>query len=173
MLAKLLQEHLDAVGAKDESEFPAKMTAFVAAAKQLEKVMAESSDLSAVVKRLDAIEAFNKTALTEARVSELVTAGVAGGVTAAMTTWAGSAEGKKLIGAEASRITAEAMAAVGTVPVKPAPAPATSKTTKELIAAGKFEEAWAQDESLQAEFSNAKVYAAYAKAEAEGRIATK
>lgn len=72
--------------------------------------------------RLAAVEAAIKTIPTEARITELVTAGVTSGVAASMTTWAASDAGKKTIGAEASRITMEAMAAVGTTPVKPAPA---------------------------------------------------
>lgn len=72
--------------------------------------------------RLAAVEVAIKTIPTEARITELVTAGVTSGVAASMTTWAASEGGKKVIGAEASRITMEAMAAVGTAPVKPAPA---------------------------------------------------
>lgn len=42
--------------------------------------------------------------------------------------------------------------------------------SKALIAAGKFEEAWTADKSIQAEFSNPKAYAGYMKASANGQV---
>lgn len=109
------------LGATNPAEFSVNLANLIQENKEL-KSMAESAatkpDLSAFENRIAALEASVKLIPTEARISELVTASV----TSSMTAWAGSVDGKKLIGAEASRITMEAMAATGTTPVKPSPA---------------------------------------------------
>lgn len=132
--------------------------------------MADIVSLESLEKRIAALE---KTPLTEDRVKELISAESGTAANAAVKTFAASDEGKKVIGAEASRITSEALASVGTTPVKPAPASAQQPTIKELVAAGKHEEAWAASEELQKEFSDAKLYAAYAKGVASGKIANR
>lgn len=135
MLANVTAEMLEALGAKDVADFSSKLTEFISEHNRLKSMAETSPDLSALTKRIEALEASVKTFATEARVSELVTAGV----TPAITAWAGSDVGKKAIGAESSRIASEALASVGTVPVKPSPASAEkpadpkAKTFPEIV----------------------------------------
>jgi len=165
-IVKLEDSMLALVGASTPEEFPGKLTAFVNASKQIEKVMAEQPDFKSLESRIAALEA--KPQLTEARVGEILGASVAN----AVTTFAASDAGKKAIGAEASRITMEALANVGTHPVKGSAAPAepAANTATGLIASGKYEEAFAASPELQAEFPSAKHFATFAAAEAGGRI---
>jgi hypothetical protein len=133
MLANVTAEMLEALGAKDVADFSSKLTEFISENNRLKSMADNSETISALTKRIEALEA--KPNLTEARVSELVTAGV----TPAIASWAGSEVGKKAIGAEASRIASEALASVGTVPVKPSPASAEkpadpkAKTFPEIV----------------------------------------
>lgn len=165
MLINVSAETLASVGATGAADFSEKLSAF-AAEHQKFKLMAENSpDISAITKRLDALEA--RPVITEARITELVTAGVTSAVAPAMTAWAGSDAGKKLIGAEASRIVMEAQAGTGTSPLKPSPAPAAqdpASQVKNLITAGKFEEAYALlSAEDQREYGDAGSYAGYMK----------
>jgi hypothetical protein len=174
MLAKLLSEHLAAIGAKDVSEVSSKLTEFIAEHNRI-KTMADNAPVPVTEARVnELISAAVKPLLTEARATELITSTIATAIPAAMSAWAGSEGGKKLIGAEASRITAEAMAATGTVPVKPAPTPAGGVDDVEALeAAGKYEEAYAKSRNIQAEFPSAANYAAFRKNQHRVRIVTR
>jgi len=166
-IVKLEDQMLALVGAATPEEFPAKLTAFVSTATHISKeFMAEKKELQDFEARISALEA--KPQLTEARVGEILGASVS----KAVTDFASSDAGRKVIGAEASRITMEALASVGTQPVKGSAAPAepAANTATGLIAAGKFEEAFAASKELQAEFPSAKHFTSYARAEAAGRI---
>ncbi len=166
MILKLTSAQIAAVGAKDESEFSAKFDAFVANAKQMETVMANSPDPSDLEARIEALEK-NPVALSEARVKELISSECA----VPIKTFIGSTDGKALIFAEASRAVVETSAATGTTPAKDSPAPAgKADAAADLVKAGKFEEAYAASAELQAEFPDAKCYAAFAKAESQGRV---
>jgi hypothetical protein len=168
MLANVTVENLQAIGASDVADFQNKFSALLTEHNRLKSMAESSPDLSALTKRIEALEA--KPNLTEARVSELVTAGV----TPAITSWAASDDGKKLIGAQASKITMEAMAAVGTQPVKPSPAPALAGDQFDnLEAQGKFAEAYALKPELRAEFPDAGSYASYRKNAHKVRISNR
>jgi hypothetical protein len=165
VIVKITESQLAAVGAKNESEFSAKFDSFVAASKQLETAMQNAPDLSALEKRIAALE--SNPSLTEARVSELFGAKISTSV----SEFVSGEAGKKLIYAEASKAIVETAAATGTLPVKDSPVPAVkTDAAADLVKAGKFEEAYAASAELQAEFPDAKCYAAYAKAEAAGRV---
>lgn len=154
------------LGATDAADGATKLSAFFATAATNEKFMADSKvTLETLQASLTALEG---KIVTEARIKEICGTSA----TEAISTWAASDAGKKIIGGEASRITMEALANVGTQPAKPAPAgnQDAAATVKGLIAEGKYAEAWALDKNLQAEFPTAGVYAAYAKAEANGRV---
>jgi hypothetical protein len=162
-----------AIGATSASDFNEKLQAFIDTAKKLEAAMADTVTLEALEKRVAALE----TKLTagpgtsEARVTEMVAAAFP----ALFKANAESADGKKIIGAEASRITTEALASVGTQPVKPAPAPANPTPNAEftrLEAEGKFEESFAlMSKAEKDEFcGDAKAYAAFRKAQAKGGV---
>lgn len=172
MLAKLTSEMLAMVGATTVAEFPEKFAAFTKLAQENASAMAQNQTTLETLQA--SITALEGKLLTEARVKEIVGAESA----TAIATWSGSDAGKKIIGAESSRITMEALASVGTTPAKPAPvsADATNATAiQNLEAQGKFEEAWAVDKNIQAEFPSAKGYAAFRRAQFNGqvRIATK
>lgn len=169
MIVKLTSDQIAATGAKDPADFSAKFSALIEDNKQLKAMAEKPSDFSAFEKRLADVEAGNatlqgqvKTFTTEAQVKTI----------AAETTTAtlSSEPGKKLIEAEASRVVMAAMASTGTSPVKPSPAPAGTPSAKDLVASGKFEEAYAASPELQAEFSSAALYATYAKAVKAGKI---
>lgn len=178
-IVKLTKEEMALVGASSASEFSAKLSAFCVAAKQLETAMADQPDFKTLENRIVAIETSVNGIPTDARIGEIVGASVSTAVPNAMTAWASSDAGKKLIGAEASRITMAAFAAIGTQPVKPAPAGVESQAGEpvtNLIAQGKFEEAYPLlTAEAQAEFGDAKAYAAFQKANAKGlvRVVTK
>jgi hypothetical protein len=161
-LVKISEETLALIGATGVSDFPEKLSAFITKAKTDATFMAESKvTLETLQQSLTALEG---KILTEAKVKEIVGAET----TSAITAWSGSEAGKKIIGAESSRIAMEALASVGTIPAKPAPAPAAGNETPEqkaaaLIAEGKFEEAYKLDEKLRAEFPSAAHFAAYAR----------
>lgn len=161
------------LGATTPEGFSANLDSILQENKQL-KAMAETApDLSAIEKRIAALE--QRPQITESRITELVTAGVTSGVAASMTTWAASDAGKKVIGSEASRITMEAMAAIGTAPVKVSPAPVvTGNSISELEAQGKFAEAYALLTAEQKlDFGDAGSYAAYQKNRNKVRITTR
>lgn len=161
MIVQISPELMAAVGATTATEFPDKLSAFIA-----ESTKAKSSmlTLEALATRIEALEkkptAEAVAGITEARVTEIVTAALANDTT------------KATIKAEASKVFLDAGAATGTHPVKPSPAnpTPTANATADLIKAGKYEEAYAGDKALQAEFTDAKNFAAYAKANAAGQI---
>jgi len=165
MVAKVTTEMLAAVGAKSADEFTAKFSAFIADA----KLMAEKS---VTLESLQAsITALEGKLISEARVKELVAEGSGAAATSAISAWSASAEGKKIIGAESSRICMESLAAVGTQPAKPAPVGnAGVDNSKGLIAQGKFKEVYAATPALQKDFSSAETYEAYMKAVAAGHV---
>jgi len=174
-IVKLTKEDMTLVGASSPSEFPDKLRAFAAASKKLETAMAETPDWKSFESRIVALETAIKTIPTEARIGEIVGTSVANSVPTSMTAWASSEAGKKLIGAEASRITMEAFAATGTQPAKPAPASADAQAgadaAKNFIAQGKFEEAYPLlTEEARAEFPDAKCYAAFQRANSKGQV---
>lgn len=74
----------------------------------------------------------------------------------------------------ASLSAATALGSAGFQPVSPAgqsePDPAPAAQADALIAAGKYEEAWQASDALKAEFSSAKIFAAYTKANASGQV---
>ena len=167
MLAKISSENVKALGAADAAEFDAKLTKFIADS----KLMAESKvTLETLATSITELEG---KLISETRIKELVAEGAGSAATTAISTWATSEAGKKIIGGEASRITAEALANVGTQPAKPAPvgADASNATAvQNLEAQGKFEEAWAADKNIQAEFPTAKGYAAFRRAQINGQV---
>jgi len=168
MLVKLSSEMLAIIGgANNAAEGADKLSAYLKTAKENATAMAENKSTQ------ESFEASLKA--MEERLSakiDKVDSGISGKAESAISAWSASAEGKKIIGAEASRICMESLAAVGTQPAKPAPVGATDTTTtaKGLIAEGKFEEAYALDKDIRAEFPSAKHFATYARAEAEGRV---
>ena len=134
MIVKLTSEQVKLIGATDAKDFSEKFLAFVQEANELKDMADSPVDTSALEKRIADLEASAKTFTTEARVTTLVTEGA----TKTLNDWATSDAGKKIIGAEASRITLEAIAAIGTTPAKPSPAnpatpPANPKTFAELV----------------------------------------
>jgi len=163
MLAKISAEVMKAIGAESASEVDSQMSAFIAEANKNKASMAENQvTLQTLQASVTALEGKLGNLLTEARVKEIC--GTA--TTEAIKAWATSDEGKKIIGAEASKIALDANAAIGTQPAKPAPAPAAGGTSedqaKTLIAAGKYEEAYALLPAAEkADFVSAKNYAAY------------
>lgn len=165
MLVKLTADQIAKLGAKDPADAAVKLAAFFIASAQLETVMAEQPTLAALETRIAALEKLPDS-LTEARVREIVTAESA----VPIKTFISSAEGKQLIGAEASRITMEALAGVSTIPAKPSPAPAAADNVEQLEAAGEYEKAFNASKDLRAEFDTWTQYAAFAKANKSGRI---
>ena len=165
MIVKLTADQIAKLGAKDPADASIKLTAFFSAAAQLETVMAEQPSLAALESRIAALEKV-PCGTTEARVKELISAES----NVPIKTFIASDEGKKLIGAEASRVLMEGQAAIGTAPLKPSPAPALADNATDLEAAGEYEKAFAASKEIRAEFPDAKCYAAYAKANKSGRI---
>lgn len=119
-------------------------------------------DISTLASRIEALE---KAQLTEAKVKELATAEAK----TVVVDYVASDDGKKAIGAEASRVAMAALGSAGTMPAKPTPA-STEPDAKSLISAGKFEEAYAASTELQAQFPDAANYAAFAAAQAAGKV---
>src|SRR4051812_6979392 len=115
MLAKISSENLKAVGAKDAAEFDAALTKFIAESNLMaeNKVTLESLQASIV--------ALEGKIISEDRIKTIVGEATGPAATKAIGDWAASDAGKKIIGGEASRITMEALANVGTQPAKPAP----------------------------------------------------
>ena len=106
---------------------------------------------------------------TEAQVQEMISVAISEG----FKTFASSEDGKKILGAQASRITMEALASVGTVPAKPAPASSVETPQaafEALEKQGKFEEAYAHLPANEKRDFNPKTYAAFRKANAAGAI---
>lgn len=165
IIVKLTAEDIALVGAKDGTEFAAKFPAFAATAKRMESVMAEQPTIAALEARIKTLETA-APAITETRVKELITAETAVPIKTFLT----GAEGKTIIGAEASRIVMEAMAASGTTPAKPSPAAPGADNPEQLEAAGEYEKAFAASKDIRAEFSSWQHYAAFAKANSAGRI---
>lgn len=173
MIVKLTSEQVALVGATSATDFAEKFTAFCAEAKEIKSMAETTPDFSALEKRIADLEGGNlklqeqvKTFTTEAQVKTI----------AAETTTAtlSSEGGKKIIEAEASRVVVAAMGGTGTTPVKPSPAAGPDTNTSEhLIAQGKFEEAFAADKSIQAEFPDAKCYAAFMKNRSKVNIRTR
>lgn len=157
------------IGCEKAEDFEAKFAAFIQESATAKTFMAENkTTIESLEQRIKALE--DGKFVSESRVTEIVS----GETTKAVSAWADSEAGKKKIGAEASRITMEAIANVGTMPAKPAPAAAGAETpeakARALEAEGKFEEAYKLDKNLQAEFPSAKSYAAYAKAAGMGQV---
>lgn len=168
MIVKLTSEQITKLGAKDPADASVKLAAFFIASAQLETVMAEQPTLAALETRIAALEKL-PAAVTEARVKEIVTAESS----VPIKTFISSVEGKQLIGAEASRITMEALSNVGTIPAKPSPAAATptAGTVADLEAAGEYEKSFALlPESERADFLDAKSYASFQKANRKGAV---
>lgn len=168
MIVKLSAEELALVGAKDATDFNAKFAAFVSAAKQMESVMADQPTIASLVSRIDDLEKLPQGA-TEARVKELITAESV----VPIRTFLSTDEGKRIIGAESSRITMEALAAVSTSPNKPSPAAATpaAADVSALEASGEYEKAFPMlPAETRADFADAKSYAAFAKANRKGAV---
>lgn len=165
MLVKLTADQIAKLGAKDPADASVKLTAFFSAAAQLETAMANQPDFASLESRIAALEKV-PCGTTEARVKELITAESA----VPIKTFIASVEGKQLIGAEASRVVMEAQASIGTTPAKPSPAAPGAESVTDMEAAGEYEKAFAASKDLRAEFPSAKHYAAFAKANSEGRI---
>lgn len=169
MMVNLSDDVLAAMGAKTPAEFSSKLAELVTAS-QTKSIMAEqTTNFETLEKRIAALEGAKP--LTEARVSELMTASLK----PALSDWAASVEGKQLIGAEASRITAAALAAVGTNPAKPTPANAELVEAADRIAAlekgGKFEEAYALLPAAdRGQFLGPKSYGAFRRAQMRGQV---
>lgn len=169
MLIKLSAAALAAVGAKTADEFPealvkllndtkAAASAQAIAVTDLQSALKTATDAAAELKLTVAAQAKtiedltakigNPSTLTEARIKEIATA-------------SGSAEAMKAIGLTGN----------GAPPAPPANNGSDAKTgVAALIAAGKFEEAFAADKNIQAEFDNAKSYAAFMKANYRGQV---
>lgn len=165
MLVKILQAHLDAVGAKDESEFAARFSAYVA---EVTKNKTSMSETNSTIEALATEVANLKSELAEVKAFLPKEKTFAEAFNVAID----SEPIKKKVGAEASRIASDAISAAGIVPVKPAPAAAASgdDSVKGMIEAGEYEKAFSASKDLQAEFPSAKHFATYAKAAADGRV---
>jgi hypothetical protein len=166
MLVKLSQEMLAAIGGgANASEAQTNLSTFITNANQATKFMADSKvTLETVQASVTALEAKIGTPLTEARVKEIVGAET----TTAIAAWSASVEGKKIIGAESSRIAMEALAGVGTQPAKPSPAgnpepAAAAKTFAEIVQANMATGKKKSDAISAAVESNPTEYAAYLK----------
>jgi hypothetical protein len=136
MLAKISAEVLKEIGATNASEVDSKMAAFISEANQNKASMAENkTTLETLQASVTKMEGQLANLLTEAKVKEICGAAT----TDAISTWAVSDAGKKIISGEASRVVMEAHAAIGTVPAKPspvgAPAAAETKTFAEIVQA--------------------------------------
>jgi hypothetical protein len=136
MLVKMTDDLIATLGATDPKDCAVKISALIKDHETLTKSMSEQT--TNFEARIKAIEDGLLTLQTS------LPGNISGAVTSGMTAWATSDAGKRLIGAEASRITAEALAAVGTTPAKPTPAPTEepkAKSFAELVqdnmAAGK------------------------------------
>jgi hypothetical protein len=164
---KITPEMLAAVGAKDESEFSAKLLAISAENTTLKEKVKEDKDDE---KKED--DEAKKKAQAAAAPAAVTAESLAPMIAAEIGKWIGSEEGKKVLGASASKTVLEAMAATGTQPVKPAPAPAATEAsdTAALVKAGKFDEAFKADENIRKEFPSAKAFAAYSKAFNSGAV---
>lgn len=165
MIVKLTVEQLALIGATTAEDFASKLESYCANVGKIEasmpKLSTENTDLKATLQKIEG------ALLTEASVKTIIASDVPGLAKAYLA----SDEGKALIKAESSRVFLEAHAGTGTAPLKPSPAPADpALKVTELLAAGDFEAAYAASKDLQAEFPNAKVFAAYARAEHEGRV---
>lgn len=133
MVVKLTDETVGALEApKNASEANAKISALITENQSLKTNMSEqTTNLAALITRIEALE---KGILTEAKAAELVATAVKAGNADLMLSVKAEAA------AEASKMTAAALASVGTTPVKPAPAPAVpaaldSKTFPEIVQA--------------------------------------
>lgn len=156
---------LAAIGVTGAHDVHEKFNAFITEANKNKLSMAENqttiADLQASIKSLEG------KLLTEARVKEIC----GESATSVIAAWAGSEAGKKIIGGEASRITMEALASIGTTPAKPAPVGGSGNdNSKDLVAQGKFKEAYAANPALVQTFSTAESYEAYMKAVAAGHV---
>jgi hypothetical protein len=133
MVVKISAETLKAIGAETASDFEAKLSAFITEANQNKLSMAENTTTIAELQA--SIKALEGKIVGEDRIKTIC----AESATSAVSTWAGSEAGKKLIGGEASRVAIEALANVGTTPARPAPASAeqpAKKTFAEIVQAG-------------------------------------
>ena len=172
-VVKLTSEEFASIGASGPGDFKEKLSDFVTKAKSMSD---QSEQITALLDRVSKLENSVKAFATESRVTELVTTGATTTATTAIKAWAESDEGKKIIGAEASKITMAAIAGVGTVPVKSSPAPAGAESTEKQIEglhkAGKHEDAFAllpaSEQMLW--LGGAKAYAAYFRANGRGQI---
>jgi len=164
MLAKISAEVMKAIGAETASEVDSQMSAFIAEANKNKTSMAENQvTLESIQKSVTALEG---KLLTEDRVRALITEQFNAASTKAVSDFLASDAGKKIIGAEASRVVMEAHAAIGTTPAKPSPAPSAGGSAEEqskaLIAVGKYEEAFPLLSAAErSEFLGPKSYAAY------------
>lgn len=160
-IVKLSDDQLALIGAS-ASDFPQKFSAFIAEFEKNKTTMADPNpDYAALEKRVltlerDLLQGITRIQSLETRPAPLAEDAI-----------------KAVAKIEASRVTAEALAAIGTTPVKPTPAAADLNETPEakakaLIKAGKFEEAYEANPALRAEFQNAKEFAAYCRAGRKG-----
>ena len=143
-MLKATKSNMDAVGATTEEGF-------------IDALMAKISTLENQATATSALKTENAT-LT-AQVKELA------GKVDAFKPGMSADEIKAIAGAEASKVAGQAVAATGGKPVQGINVTETSSTADPvaaLVAAGKYEEAWAADaKTLQCDFSTAKSYAAY------------
>ncbi len=84
-------------------------------------------------------------------------------VQAALATVTSSEAFTQAVHSHASRTCMSIMGSVGTSPCKASPISEIGTDTQGLIAAKRFEEAWAADPKLRAEFPTAASFAAYAR----------
>lgn len=165
MLIKLTAEQVALIGATGPEDFQAKLEAYAANVKRIESAMEKTTSENTNLK--GQLEAFEKRVAKLESVTPLTSADGA----VLIKSYLEGTEGKGLIKGEASRVFLEAHASTGTTPLKPTPAAADAATeTDNLIKAGNYEGAWARSKDLQAEFPDAKCYAAYARLESQGRV---
>lgn len=157
MMIKLSEEVIKKFGATNANDFNEKLLAFVGSAQesitansgQTEKITALEAKCSSLEAKLVTVEqkaSEQKTGqIDEAKVKEIATA-------------AASAKVIEIQGVTNTTATVSA-----------APAEAAEQANvKNLLALGKYTEAWAADTNLQNEFQDPKAYAAYKRAEKAG-----
>ena len=147
---------------------------FIARFKEAGFAAALESGWAAIFTRLEAIEkretpaAFDpkplndKIAALEDKLSKMPTE-------AQVKEWAEAAASLKAIDA----VSSVGHQATVIAPANPTNSTTTANTSDKLIAEGKYEEAWVASPAIQAEFGEAKVYAAYMRAAVSGKIKQK
>ena len=163
IIIKLSSEALAAVGAKTDADFSAAFAKTISDLNASAKTIAELQSANKTLSDSLAASALQITAL-EKSVKDL-TASVGNVLTEARVREIAEAAGSK---AAVGAVGAVGAGAPPAAPSNSAQPPAAAADN--LIAAGKYAEAWAADKNLQAEFPTAESFAAFKKNEHKIRI---